>query len=175
MSARRLLCYAAVAAAAVVVFRQRKKKIVARRFKKFESPLLNSDEPLEFELNSVLFRCVPALPGRRILQFVSLSNSEDFGASAEAVLEFIDSCIVSEQREQFRELTMSETQVVPLETLTDISTFLVENYAGGNDESPSEPSEVSLPGPTTMPYPSEAVPSQTESISVTPDSTPVTS
>ena len=118
-----------------------------RRFKSFGTPILSSDEPVEFEVNGHTFRCRKALQGRTLLEFIGNAGGDNFTKSATAVLDFIDSCVVADDRERFRELTGSENEdeenVVGLETITQISTWLVETYSSGNS-SDSEGKEQQL-------------------------------
>ena len=145
-----------------------------RRFKSFGTPVLNSDEPIEFELYDQTFRCKTALQGRELLEFVSVSNGENFGASAEAVLSFIDTCITPDDRKKFQELTGSDSEkIVSMEVLTELAAWLVELYSSGDGDDKSgkdsadEESKASSNGQPTTTSSSKDTPSKTVSSSKT--------
>lgn len=137
-----------------------------RRFKSFKSPILDSDSPVEFEIYGQTFRCRKALQGRSLLEFVSASAGDDSSKSAEAVLDFIDQCVIKDDRERFKELTNSEDEIVSMEMIADISSWLVELYTSGDAEgkdSAEKESSASSPGQTTTTSSSEEAPSETVS------------
>jgi hypothetical protein len=143
---------------------------MARKFKSFGSPLVSSDTVIEFELYGHTYRCAPALQGRKLLEFVASTSGDDFGQSAEALLDFMDTCLVGDDRAKFRELTTSDDQIVSMSILTDITSFLVESYSGeigeaGTGKSVPEQSKDSSPGPMSTPSSSEAVQLPMESTS----------
>lgn len=121
---------------------------MARRFKSFGSPIVGNDDPVEFELYNTIFRCVPAIQGKKMLEFISATNDDDYSASADALLEFINTCVVPAQREELSIMLSSDDQIVPMDVLTEITSFLVESYSGTvganesgkSESSPSEPS-----------------------------------
>ena len=115
------------------------------RFKDFGSPIVSSDEPITFQLYGKTFRCQPAMQGRQLIEFIAQSSVEDPSSSARAVLQFFDNAIVEADHDQFNEMTHSSETVVPMETLTEVMDWLVEQYTGR----PTEPPSPSPVGDTT--------------------------
>lgn len=132
------------------------------RHKDFGAPA-STDEPITFTLFGQTFRCKPSLQGRKLMEFIAMSADEDNPAQgAKAILAFLDSALVAEDRERFTQVTESDDTVVPLETLAAIMEWLVEQYSGR----PTQPPSPSEPGPMiTGPMPT-ATPSFPESVSV---------
>jgi len=113
------------------------------RFKDFGSPVspaASSDEVITFNLYGERFKCVQALQGRTLIEFIARSSVDNPSESAKAVLDFFDSALAPEDRERFTELTASEDRIVPMDTLTEIMDWLVEQYTARPTE-PSTPSE----------------------------------
>lgn len=118
------------------------------KFKDFGSPLANSDEPVTFSLYGETFRCKPSMQGRLLIQFIAESSQDDPSAGARAVLKFFDQAIVEADHEKFNEMTESADTIVPMETLTSIMDWLVEQYTGRPTQppTPSEPGDL-ITGP----------------------------
>ena len=125
------------------------------RHKSFGSPVLQSDEPLTFDLYDQQFRCQPALQGRVLIEFIAKSASGDPAAGAQAVLDFFDTAVIPADRERFKTMLESEEYIVPMDTLTQIMDWMVEEYTGRPTEQPS-PSESGQPttGPSFAGVPS---------------------
>lgn len=105
------------------------------RFKDFGAPEVNM-EPLSFALFGETFNCIPSLPGKFLLNLIAESNSDDPVASANVVSKFFDTVLVDDSRERFNALAVDPTRVVPVETLSDITAWLVEEYAARPFEQP---------------------------------------
>lgn len=123
------------------------------RHKDFGAPV-NSDEPITFTLYGKVFRCVPAIQGRTLLRFISVSSGENAAESAGAILDFFDTAVVPEDLDMFREMTSSLSTVVPLETLAKVMEWMVEEYSGRPTPPPSPSDSGEL---TTGPMPVVAV------------------
>jgi hypothetical protein len=111
------------------------------RSKDFGSPVV-SDEPVTFTVYDSVFKCVPALQGRSLIKFIQMADNDDAGSSAASLLEFLDNVLVPADKERFKAMCTSATHVVPLETLSEITTWLVEQYTGR----PTQPSSDSSVG-----------------------------
>lgn len=130
---------------------------MSARFKDFGSPVASSDEPITFRLYDEVFRCSPVLQGYTLIKFISqASDPEDAGSSAGAVLDFFDHALYKEDRQKFKAMAESEDYIIPLETLTEIMDWLVEQYAGRPTQlsTPSEPGGV-ITGPMPVAVPSQ--------------------
>lgn len=105
------------------------------RFKDFGAPEVNQ-EPLSFALFGETFNCIPALPGKFLLDLIAESNSDDPVASSNIVTKFFNTVLVEESRERFNALAVDPNRVVPVETLSEITAWLVEEYAARPTEQP---------------------------------------
>lgn len=97
------------------------------RFKDFGAPEANS-EPLSFALFGETFNCIPSLPGKFLLDLVAESSSEDPASSAAVVSKFFNLVLADESRDRFNALAEDPTRIVPVETLSDITAWLVQEY-----------------------------------------------
>ena len=119
---------------------------MAAKFKDFGSPVAaSSDEPVTFQLYGETFRCRPAMQGTALIQFIADASGDDTGAGAKAVLSFFDLAIVEADHDRWHELTLSEDHIVPMETLSEIMDWLVEQYSAR----PTQPPTASEPGEST--------------------------
>jgi hypothetical protein len=124
------------------------------KFKSFSSPITNNSEPVAFEVNGHTFRCNPGIQGRRLIDFLSVPESD----SATSLLEFLDSSIVAADRDRFRGLTTSDDTIVPLDVLSDISAWLIGIYSGN-------PTSEETSAPTTPQQPESSLPGETTTLS----------
>lgn len=135
------------------------------RFKDFGTPA-SSDEPVTFRLHGEVFRCVPAIQGVVLIEFIAAAGGGAEGnmaATAEEMLRFFNRTIIPADRERFTELLNSDDRIVSLEGLVEIMDWLVEQYAGRPTQQPT-PSQPGEQTTGTMPV---AVPSPPlESVSV---------
>lgn len=99
------------------------------RFKDFgtgTTPI--STEPLSFKLYDEEFHCVPEVQGRVILELVADSTSSDPAKSSAVVEKFFAYVLTDESYERFEKLLTSKDRVVSVETLGEITGWLVEEY-----------------------------------------------
>jgi hypothetical protein len=96
------------------------------------------DDAVTFDINGVdigkhkwteSFTAVPAIPGAKLLDFISDADSNDGGRASQALVDFLEGVIVPEDRERFQEMIRDETKVIEIETLAAICEWLVEQYA----------------------------------------------
>lgn len=111
------------------------------RFKDFGAPT-NNDEPLSFALFGETFNCRPSLQGKFLLDLIAESNSDDPAASALVVQKFFDTVLVDESRERFNALADDPDRIVSVETLSEITAWLVEQYSAR----PTQQPEISASG-----------------------------
>jgi hypothetical protein len=118
------------------------------RYKDFGSPVTaSSDEPVMFSLYGEQFRCLPAMQGTKLIEFIAMSGDPDNpSGGATAVLEFFKTAISSDDFPRFEAITNSDDRIVPMETLSEIMDWLITQYAAR----PTQPPMLSEPGqPTT--------------------------
>lgn len=123
-------------------------------FRDFGSPV-STDEPVVFALYGEQFQCIPAMQGTEMIQVITEAVSEDAATNTRAILDFFGRVLRPEDRERFNALTTSEDRIVPMDTLTDIMSWLSEVYTGR----PTEPQSSSPSGPVTTGPTPVAVPS----------------
>ncbi len=114
---------------------------MSTRFKDFGAPTSN-EEPLSFALFGENFTCRASLQGKFLLDLISESNSEDPATSAAIVTKFFNTVLVDESRERFNALVSDPEKIVSVEILSEITGWLVEQYA----ERPTQRSEISPSG-----------------------------
>ena len=105
------------------------------RFKDFGAPEVNND-PISFALFGETFECIPALPGKFLLDLISESSSDDPVAASAIVMKFFDIVLTEESNIRFNALAMDPNRVVPVETLSEITGWLVEEYTARPFEQP---------------------------------------
>ena len=106
------------------------------RFKDFGSGDSVNAEPIVFKLYGEEFTCIPSIQGKVLLEIVSDSASEDVVKSSAVTLRFFRSVLTHESMLRFDALLDSKETVVSLETLTDISAWLIEEYTSRPEAQP---------------------------------------
>lgn len=106
------------------------------RFKDFGKGSEYSTEPLSFKLYEEDFECYPALQGKVLLDFIAMS-SEDSGAEmADTIISFFGKALKPESYERFTALVEDPERVVSIETLGEITAWLVGEYSDRPTEQP---------------------------------------
>ena len=112
---------------------------MTNRFKDFGAGSSVSKEPIMFKLHGEEFNCIPSLQGKALLGIVSGASAEDGAAAAQAVVDFFKVCLLEESYERFDKLLSDPERIVSVETLGDITAWLVEQYSARPTKQP-EPS-----------------------------------
>lgn len=86
-------------------------------------------EPLFFDLCGKRFHCRPALQSKKMLSFVRKADGDSGAAAGEALHEFLETVILPEDVEAWREIIDGDEFIIQASTLGDIVTWLVEQYA----------------------------------------------
>lgn len=110
------------------------------RFKDFGTGSLLNKEPLTFKLYDEDFECYPALQGKVLLDLAAQSNLGEGQSMADTILGFFEKTLKTESYERFEKLINDPERVVSVETLSDITSWLVGEYAGRPTELPEESS-----------------------------------
>lgn len=111
-----------------------------KRFKDFGAGSSVNTEPLSFKLYNEEFECYPAMPGKVLLDFISRSNSSDNAAMATIISDFFEKILKPESFERFSTLLDDPNRVVTVESLGEITAWLLEEYAARPTEQPEESS-----------------------------------
>jgi hypothetical protein len=93
-------------------------------------------EPVTFKLHEEEFSCREQLQGKTLLDLVSRSSSDDPVESAKTINMFFEHVLLPESYARFSSLIESADKIVTVETLGDISGWLVEVYAGRPETEP---------------------------------------
>jgi hypothetical protein len=108
-----------------------------RRFKNFGSGEDVVKDPLSFSLHGEDFECHPSIQGRVLLGIVAKTSSDDQGAAiAEVIEEFFAVCLLPESFKRFNALLDDPEKIVSVETLGDITAWLVEEYSARPTQPP---------------------------------------
>jgi hypothetical protein len=112
---------------------------MTNRFKDFGSGQTVVVTPLSFKLHDEEFECYPALQGKILLDLVANSNEDDGAAVARTIDSFFKAVMVEESYSRFENLLKDPTRIVSVETLGEITAWLVEEYSsrptGGPEDS----------------------------------------
>lgn len=110
------------------------------RFKDFGAGDDTPTEEISFKLHGEEFSCRPAMQGKVLLDLVAKSsNQENPGEAAEMIGSFFKIVLLPESYERFDALVTDPDRIVPIETLSEIVGWLVEQYSDRPTKRP-EPS-----------------------------------
>ncbi len=119
------------------------------RHKSFKVQEVDEVEPVTFDIEykkdgskkSEDFTALPTQPGAVILDFISDADSGDGGRAAGALVDFIETSLVEEDKERFNEIIRDPKINVDIEVLAAICEHLISEYA-------SRPTPASSPSAT---------------------------
>lgn len=104
-------------------------------------------QPVTFTLEGQEFECVEEAPAAALTDFLGDVAGDHVGRSAAALVSFITSVLIDEDVPRFLDLVHSKETIIPIETVGEIVTWLVEEYSGRPTVRPSR----SRGGPRTTP------------------------
>jgi len=108
------------------------------RFKDFGAGTSTGEKaPLSFKLHGEEFTCMPEVQGKVLLDLVAKSGNDNDPAAAAAIIStFFNTVLYDESYARFDALLHSKDKIVNMETLAEITSWLVEEYAGRPEEQP---------------------------------------
>jgi len=107
------------------------------RFKDFgQGKTDEKKEAVSFKLHGEEFTCVPEIQGKLLLDLVADSSSDDPAKSAAVIDKFFSQVLTDESYERFEALLGDKNRIVTVETLADITGWLVEEYSQRPEEQP---------------------------------------
>jgi hypothetical protein len=109
---------------------------MSARYKDFGSGGINDAAPLSFKLHEEEFHCVKAVQGKVMLDMVKDSGSEDPAKNAELIEKFFSQVLVDESYERFEALLVHKEKIVTVDTLAEITGWLIEEYTDRPLEQP---------------------------------------
>lgn len=98
------------------------------RFKDFGVGSPVEAEPLSFKLHGEEFFAIPEIQGKFLIDLVKDSQGEDTAKSAAIILDFFKNVLTDESFERFDALLNSKDKIVSVDTLAEITGWLVEEY-----------------------------------------------
>ena len=111
-----------------------------RRHKSFKVQDLDDLEPLSFDLGGEEFTCYPAVQGKVILDIMKIAAEGDEDTRgvlmAVSVLDFFEKVMPPEEYERLGKLMEDPKRIVELDVMSEIMSWLIEEYSGR----PTEPS-----------------------------------
>lgn len=111
-----------------------------KRHKAFGVKNIDDLEPITFDLGEETFTCHAAIQGKVILDIMRLAadgDEETRGVMmAISVLDFFEKVMPEEEYERLGKLMEDPKQIVELDVLSEIMSWLIEEYSGR----PTEPS-----------------------------------
>lgn len=102
---------------------------MTNRFKDFGAGSDIRSEPLSFKLHGEDFDCHSNLQGKVLLDLAAGSTSDDPAAAGKIMTDFFAAALKPESLERFNALLEDPERIVNVETLGDITAWLVEEYS----------------------------------------------
>jgi hypothetical protein len=99
------------------------------RFRDFGGSKNENKEPVKFKLYNEEFFCKPAIQGKILLELVSKTSEDNPSEMANIITEFFSKVLLPESVEKFNNLLEDEEKIVSIETLGEISSWLMEQYS----------------------------------------------
>lgn len=93
-------------------------------------------EPVKFKLYDEEFVCIPQVQGKILLELVAESSSEDTVRSSVVIDKFFSYVLEDESYARFDALVHDKHKIVSIETLAEITGWLVEEYTNRPEEQP---------------------------------------
>lgn len=93
-------------------------------------------EPVSFAIHGETFNCHPELQGKVLLDLVARSSGENPAEAAQTISMFFEKVLVEESYARFDALLNDPNRIVTVETLGNISGWLVEMYTGRPEGAP---------------------------------------
>lgn len=107
------------------------------RFKDFgKGTDVTATEPISFKLHDEEFWCKPALQGKVLLGLVAGTSSEDPAKAASTITDFFDYVLVEDSHKAFNSLLVDPDRIVSVETLSEIVSWLIEEYTERPNQQP---------------------------------------
>ena len=115
---------------------------MTKRFKDFGAGTAGENKPLSFKLHDEEFHCVPVMQGKLLLELVVDASSDAPEAAAKVITSFFKQVLQDESYARFDALLSDKDKIVSVETLGEITGWLMEEYTNRPEEQP----ELSSPG-----------------------------
>jgi hypothetical protein len=111
------------------------------KFKDFGAgKALEEREPVSFKLHEEEFFGVKQIQGKVLLELIAKSNSDDAAVSAQIMSDFFKYVLTDESYERFDTLLHDKEKIVEVETLGEITGWLISEYTNRPEEQPENSS-----------------------------------
>ena len=110
--------------------------MTTKRFKDFGVGGQTDAEPLSFKLHEETFQCVRQVQGKLLLELVADSGSDDPAKSSAIINRFFKYVLLDEDYARFETLLEHKEKIVSVETLAEITGWLVEEYTNRPETQP---------------------------------------
>jgi len=119
------------------------------RTKDFGSDLSVDDfDPLVFTLCGQEFNCRRAIQGKDMLDLITATTADNGVRAAQAAFGFFEIALLPEDYTRFQELLNSDTEIISVQKLSEITAWLIEEYTARPTEPQSDSSDgLSASGP----------------------------
>ena len=107
-----------------------------KRFRNFGSEETVVKDPISFELHGEEFHCRPVLQGKVLLEIIANMDANDSSYIAQTISKFFEYTLVPESYERFDALLHDADKIVTVETLGEITSWLVEEYTARPTQRP---------------------------------------
>lgn len=115
------------------------------RTKDFGSDLTVDDfDPISFTLCGQEFNCRRAIQGSELLQLIADSTANDGRNAAVTAYRFFETALLPEDYTRFMTLINDDTNIITVNKLSEITSWLIEEYTAR----PTEPQSSSSDGPS---------------------------
>jgi hypothetical protein len=107
------------------------------KFRDFGSgPSSENLEPISFKLHNEEFFCIPEIQGAVLLEIVGSTSDDNPAKSASMITEFFGKVLTDESYERFDKLITSKDRIVRIETLGEITGWIIEEYSNRPEKQP---------------------------------------
>jgi len=108
------------------------------RFKDFGAGGDTNTAPLSFKLYEEEFYCKPSLQGKVLLDMVSNAKNAEAEDVSHTITNFFSKALVEESYQRFLTLLEHPDKIVTIESLGEITAWLVEEYSGRPTSGPEQ-------------------------------------
>lgn len=93
-------------------------------------------ERITFKLHGEEFHCIPAIQGNVLLSIVGSTSDDNPAKSASMITEFFSKVLEDESYARFDSLVNSKDRIVSIETLGEITGWVIEQFSNRPEEQP---------------------------------------
>lgn len=103
---------------------------MATKFKDFGASQVEELDEIKFKLHGEEFVCRKAMQGKVLLEVAGSFDGENVAGANEVIDKFFGAVLEEQSLKRFNDLLHDPDKIVPVETLGEITGWLVEQYSG---------------------------------------------